>query len=611
MEASKKKNTIILYLIAGALCVVIFYLPYFILGQDATYMILDFLDDEVVHYLHNGKYLFAGPNTIIEEWLGGAPSATIQAPCFLPILFYQILPTWLAIPAVMVFSSFFGFLGMFLLCNELLEGKQKYLSFGASLLFIILPFYSSYALSSIGIPLVVWACIKLCRKKAPENTDNKRKAILSDLPYYLIFVLYALSSSFALVGYFVVGFLFLAAFILLLKKDKNWWKILIGACLVTLLYCFTFRNTIINMLFETYVSHRSDAERVYSVIDFKHSFIEMFKYGHPHASSLHTYVMAFSLVASLLGLIFFIPLDKSSRKRVILSVMLWLGALFIAFFFAFYSCETGLALRKYLGPLESFQLDRFYWMYPGIWYVEYALSISVFFSVTKIILKWITSRIPFIKEKISGKVKRILFTVFEIVFVCCFTLYMGHYIINHFHNDPYYSNLQQLQGVDTDCWTYREFYDHALFDEIKEYIGKDVSEYRIGCFAFVPAIAQVNGFYTIDGYCTNYPLEYKEQFRKIFAKEIDKSEVLHAYYDNWGNRCYIFSAELGLKFQTGKGEKVTVKNLELDTDALKELNCDYIFSAVKIKNASETGLHFLEVFTTEQSQIEIYVYEIL
>ena len=58
-----------------------------------------------------------------------------------------------------------------------------------------------------------------------------------------------------------------------------------------------------------------------------------------------------------------------------------------------------------------------------------------------------------------------------------------------------------------------------------------------------PAAALYHGFYSLDGYSNNYPLSYKHRFREVIAPELAKSEYLTDYFDDWGNRCYMFSAE--------------------------------------------------------------------
>ena len=606
----KKINKTYFYILAGFLCIILYYLPYFILGQNASFRITDFLDDEIIQYLYNGKYLFASSDTIVEEWLSGAPLATIQAPCFTLILFFKFLPFFEAVMASCIFGTVFAFLGMFLLCDKILKGEKKYVTLMTSVLFCILPYYPPYGLSSVGIPLVIWACIRMFEIVQEDKSIKFGKLFVKCLPYILVCIFYALSSSLIWAGYFVVGFMVLAGIIMLCKKKKTGWFLLITSMFMTLTYCFVFRETLISVLLETFVSHRSDPDKIYGASDFLTSFIDMFKYGQYHAPSLHTYIMAFSLLMVVAGLIFYKKMDKTTKHRILLATTVWASLLFIALFHGFYVCEIGLEVRKYLGPLESFQLNRIYWLNPTLWYLELALSVMILFAIVEFLANWLLKFINSKKENITERTKKVLMQVFRVGFVVAFGLFFANYIIHHICSVEYYTNVQRVFGKETGHWTYHEFYDHELFDEIETYIGMDQSEYRIGCVGFVPAIAQANGFYTVDAYSTNYPLDYKYKFRTVIEKELDKSATLKSYYDHWGSRCYIFSAELETKFQTGKGENIVLENFEINTEALKDLGCDYIFSAVKIGNAEEIHLTLLDVFTTESSKIEIYVYEL-
>ena len=105
-----------------------------------------------------------------------------------------------------------------------------------------------------------------------------------------------------------------------------------------------------------------------------------------------------------------------------------------------------------------------------------------------------------------------------------------------------------------------------------------------------PAIAQYNGFYTLDTYNNFYPLSYKHQFRKIIADELDKNPTLKKYFDEWGGRCYLFVAELGKKYDFKKDSKVKIHHLQLNTKVFKDIGGKYIFSAVPIMNAEVNGL---------------------
>ncbi len=590
-----------LWIIIGIIGIGLYYLPYFILGQDASFRISDFLDDEVVQLLFNGKYLFASPDTIVEEWLSGVPFASIQAPCFLLVFFFKFLSFYHAILLISLFGVVCAYIGMYLLCDKLMMGERRYFSIMAALLFCMLPYYPSYGLSSVGLPLVVWASINLC--------EDKEGGKLRYLPYYLTILIYALSSSLIWAGYFVVGFTFVAMVILVVRKHKGSIRLLISGVMMTAVYCYVFRATIACVLFGTYTPHRSDEGRVYIAENFVDNFIEMFKYGQYHAPSLHTYIMAFSLVVILMGWIFYKRLNRKIRNKVWITSFIWMTALGIALFHAFYGSEIGYQLRGYMGGLESFQLDRVYWMYPMLWYAELALGAGLFFDIAQVALDMILDAWKALGRILTADIRRRILQIASAGFTVVVTVFFVYYITHHQNSVEYYANLQRLQNQETEHISYREFYDHELFDKVEDYIGRVQSEYRVGCIGFVPAIASVNGFYTVDGYSTNYPLDYKREFREVIAGELDKSAVLKQYYDDWGSRCYLFSAELGLDYDIRKNENITIQNLQIDTEKLKDFGCEYIFSAVEIENASDINMELLEVF--EGEAIELFVYRLI
>src|SRR5690606_9936712 len=138
--------------------------------------------------------------------------------------------------------------------------------------------------------------------------------------------------------------------------------------------------------------------------------------------------------------------------------------------------------------------------------------------------------------------------------------------------------------------TFKQFYAEEQFSAIKEYIGLPQEDYRVASIGLHPAIAQYNGFYTLDSYNNFYPLTYKYQFRKIIEKELKKNTTIRTYYDEWDGRCYIFTDELGKHYMFKKRTKKRLKNLELNTDAFKSMGGSYLFSSVPIDNAEENQL---------------------
>lgn len=575
-----------IYYLAGAVCILIYYLPHMILGQDMAFRIVDYLDDEIVQYLLNGKYFFAPVDTVVEEWLSGAPLYSIQTPTFLFIWPFRWMTLFGAVITIDVITRTLSFVGMFLLCDKYFDGNKRIISWVASVLYMLLPFYPTYALSSMGLPLLIWAVWNLTQDKEKKS----QYAI-----YYAVLAVFALGSSFALTGYFVVGFMGLYMIILFVKKKKSAGYRILGGCgLITILYCYVFRSTIYQILFDSAISHRSDPDRIYTPLPFGDSLLNMFKYGQYHAPSVHTYVMAFSLGVIVLGFLFWKKIDNTTKKQVRCALVLWLAALGIAVFYALYRGTPGVLLRQVMGVLKSFQLERIFWANPMIWYFELAVSSAVFVKLISVVIK----NSMFCKIVSAG-------------FLTVMGLFLGRHIITHIDNIEYFSSVKSIFTKENDQLTYRDFYDHEVFEEIEEYIGRDQSEYRVASIGMVPAIASANGFYTVDGYSNNYTLEYKKTFRKVIEKELDKNGEIKAYYDNWGSRCYMFCAKLGLDYRFGKDENVVIEQLDIDTKVLAELGCEYIFSAVRIENASEINLELLDVFSREDGFMEVYLYEIV
>ena len=123
-----------------------------------------------------------------------------------------------------------------------------------------------------------------------------------------------------------------------------------------------------------------------------------------------------------------------------------------------------------------------------------------------------------------------------------------------------------------------------------------------------PSIALYNGFNVLDMYTSTFPLNYKYEFRKIIAKELEKNDEIKGYFDNVAKRCYAYSAELG-RFNLSQLKKVT--NLEWDTQAIKNLNGKYIISRVEIENYKQMKIKFHRLFKRDGSKYEIYLYEVL
>jgi hypothetical protein len=175
-------------------------------------------------------------------------------------------------------------------------------------------------------------------------------------------------------------------------------------------------------------------------------------------------------------------------------------------------------------------------------------------------------------------------------------------------NDEFAQNLRQLAAQPRKP-NFKVFFDKKLFSEINDFIGLPKDSYRVVSLGMHPSAAQYNGFFTLDLHASLYDLRYKHQFRKIMAAELAKSSIVQKEFDLFGNRCYLYSAELGKEhdaFLCGKNRQISICQLDLDAAAFCEMGGRYLFSAVEIENSAQVGLQLRKVFEGRFWRIHLY-----
>ena len=95
--------------------------------------------------------------------------------------------------------------------------------------------------------------------------------------------------------------------------------------------------------------------------------------------------------------------------------------------------------------------------------------------------------------------------------------------------------------------------------------------------------------------------------------ELESNPKIKEKFDQWGNRCYLYSSELGVEnvqnCQSAK-DKLKIHQLKIDKIQIKKLGGFYIFSACEILNANELGLRFLNTVGEESEFWKIYIYQL-
>ncbi|MEW5322264.1 DUF6044 family protein [Geobacillus thermoleovorans] len=539
--------------------IAIYVSPLFLLGENAHIRVHDNLDSNIAWYkvlAESGQ--ITGPlDATIPQIANGQLSRNALGSELTGIVWlHALLPTMTAYALSQTITRIVAFWGMYLLLkiHFLTEPRWMAVRIGVSLAFALTLFWPSGMLSTLGMPLALWAFLSIRKGEGKW----KHYAALTLLPFYSSFVL----------GFFF----FLAAMSIFWLVDvlrgKGWnIRFLTSIAYMTLLYLLVEYRLVYSFLWEDEPTSRD--EYFHARLTFWHCVRLMWKnfiLGHHHVMTEHTF---FILPAWLIALYLVFVKKRWKQERAFLFLFALNFALSAWYAFWFYKGWRPLTERFHF--LDTFNFARFHFLRPMIIYVQFALALKIIWQYSENGKKWA-------KRLLAAQVILVFFINEEIVF----------------RYEP----------------TVKQFYAEKQFQEIKQYIGLPLADYRVVSIGLHPAIAQYNGFYTLDTYNNFYPLSYKYEFRKIIEQELAKSKTIRTYFDEWGGRCYIFTAELGKRYMFTKHSKQRLKNLQLNTEQLKKMGGRYIFSAVPIDNAAENRLVLDRVFTSDESAWTIYLYKV-
>jgi len=576
------KNRTWITFILGFLVVSFSIVPYLYLKEKIWVPIHDNLDAEVLNYIYNAKYLFSD-SKVIPEVMNGLQKGWYEAPAPFLVIFYKLFPPFYAYTAAQYFVVLCGYTGMFFTIHEITD-KEDEIAFVVASIFCYLPFYNIYGLTIIGQALAVYAFINLYKGK---------KKWLS----FGLLCLFASASSLALAGFAVIGAAVVVDFwFLITGKWKKKINFFFGICLLTITYCL-FNFSLIGGVFETgkgTVSHRTEFKLYGS--DFWTMFKDTFLNGTFYTTACNRYIIYACVILAVIKAAQVIILkvlnketDRKYKNYYFAAGFLLIMNVGISAFSALVRSTGFVELRNRIGGVISyFQFDRVSWLLPTSWYILLALLLFLIikdFRRVNILFRYLAAII--------------------LALTISWQVYNSSFIWHH---------LRLMIFPDTyHLTTWEDIYAEDIYTQIRDYIGKDQSSYRVVSLGIYPSSALYNGFYCLDGYSNNYSLEYKHEFRTIMKDELDRDSTIKQYFDEWGNRCYLMTKESGYFEMLEKTSNFVYKDLEINTAALKEMGGKYIFSAGIIENCDKLGLKLIrdKAFETQDSFYAIYVYEIL
>lgn len=533
--------------------------PLFILGENAHIRVHDNLDSNIAWYkvlAESGE--MTGPiDAKIPQIMNGLPRNAFGTEFSLIVWLHALFPTMVAYALSQLITRIFAFIGMFLLLKKhfLVREEWALIRVGTALAFALTPFWPSGMLSTLGMPLALWAFLNI---RAGER-DWRNLLVLTLLPFYSSIVL---GFFFFLSG---MGVFWLVDVI----RGKGWnWRFFLSIAYMTAVFFITEYRLVYSFLFDHEPNSRD--EYFHARLSLFRSLRLTFKnfiLGHHHVATMHTVI----ILPAILLAFYLIYKKKLWKQEKAFTFLFWLN-LALSAWYAFWFFKGWLHLTERFHFLDTFNFARYHFLRPLVIYVLFALSLKII---------WLQ----------GGRWKKR--TTYFVIAQVCFVFLFNEEILFQFHPSV------------------KEFLAVEQFNEIKSYIGEPQEEYRVVSIGIHPAIAQYNGFYTLDTYNNFYPLSYKYEFRKIIEKELAKNKTIRTYFDEWGGRCYIFTAELGKHYMFKKNSKKHLKHLELNLEPFKQMGGKYIFSAIPIDNASENDLLLEKVFESKSSAWKIYLYKAL
>lgn len=567
-------------MIAGVLAVSMIVLPYFLLGEGSYVQVHDQIDGEILNYIYRAKYLFRGE--VIPEFMNGMSKAAMVPPAPLGVIFYALLPPFWAFVAMQWMVVLAGFLGMRGLCKYL--GCREEVASLTAILFAAIPFYPTYGLTALGQPLLILCYLRMLK-------GEKRLLSLLGIVFFAGF------SSLTLNGFVWVALGAALAVGLFVRREGR--KPALRGCVawaaLVATYLLTNLELLGSLLGEHFITHRREmvlrpTERMGAKI-----WELLFRGGAYHP------VYSAGILALTIGTLLCVAVWRrhgrtdAGIKSLLMGILGILGAILgCVLLAALWNSSAIVKLRMTMGGIVTyFQADRISWVLPTLWMLMFACVGELLY------------RIHGANQAPAQHIVRVgLCGLWGMVF-----LLEGAFV---FRDSTFNKNIRLLLLPDYQQVTWESIYMEDVFREIDEEIGADKERVSVVSLGIYPSVALYNGYTCADGYSNNYKLEYKHTFRRIMAKELEKQEEVRSYFDDWGNRLYLVSAEYGFNGMIPKGQGVRFAALSYNIDAMREMNIGYLFAAAPIVNAEDMGIFPVreEAFSSESSYYEVWVYRI-
>ena len=215
-------------LLVIALTILAIYVsPLFILGENAHIRVHDNLDSNLAWYkvLRESGEIFGSLKAVIPQVMNGLPRNAYGTEFSGIVWLYALFPTMVAYGLSQTITRVVAFWGMYLLLRDhfLKEKEWGFIRVGTALTFALTPFWPSGMLSTLGMPLALWAFMHI--RKGRRSWRE-----------YLVFTLLPLYSSIVLGFFFFLFAMGILWIIDVIRRKKHHWAFLISLVYMTLIY---------------------------------------------------------------------------------------------------------------------------------------------------------------------------------------------------------------------------------------------------------------------------------------------------------------------------------------------------------------------------------------
>lgn len=583
---------------------ILYLLPFIIYGENNYIRVHDNLDITVpsLKILANSGMIFAGSMEIVPNMMGGLPRLVYGSEFnYLLWLFVFFKPfTAMFINEILIhFVAYFSMLALLqtILRSQDVEFKNIIIHL-SSLLFALIPFFPA---TGLGVALLPYALSIFLKIRLREERWLEWGALLL-IPLFSSFVLVYLFFL------FTIGMMFTVEMGL---NKKVHWRLLIALSGMSIIFLLIEYRLVYEMVIgQNFISHRSEfVRKSVDLIDAYRGAQNAFLFGQSHSINLQ-----FFYLLATLNLAIFVGWSKSRLSLWIswIIVVLFVGSLFsglweIVLMSKYYFPTFLILILVSLGVDKSFRVFYALLLFAiccsvwyGLWYyqgwIEFSKTISLLhiFDFSRFIL--LLTPVWYLLFAFGSMVivKKIRFGIVIVAIVSLLQFNQAYESAEFFQNS---------KGL-----TYQKFYDEALFEEIKNFIGQEPSRYCVASVGIHPAVSLYNGFYTLDGYAANYPLSYKHQFTKLVEKNFLFNPNAYTFIENWGSKCYLIAGEYGYdEYQRGG----IINNFYFNAELFYAMGGRYLFSGYKINNAAENHLQLQKVFSSSKSYWTVYLYKII